>query len=82
MSIVPTALQCKNCKAIWTRQTVLDDACPQCGGEIVDITDTHTGQEFLRIISIPAEIRHTKLDKQTIYATGVSSIFSSHARKP
>ena len=82
MSIIPTALQCKRCKAIWTRQTVLDDACPQCGGEIVDITNTHTGKEFLRIIEIPAEIRFSHMTKKTIYATGASNIFSADDRKP
>ena len=82
MSIIPAALQCNNCKAIWTRQTVLDDACSQCGGEITDITNTHTGKEFLRIIEIPAEIRFTNMTKKTIYATGASNIFSADDRKP
>jgi len=78
----PSALQCKSCKAIWTRQTVLDDACPKCGGEILDITHTHTGKEFLRIIEIPAEIRFTNMHRKTIYATGASSLFSGDDRKP
>jgi len=68
------ALKCKTCAAIWTRQTILDDACPTCGGEIVDITHTNLGKEFLSIIEMPAELRST--NKQAIYATGPSSLIS------
>lgn len=75
------ALQCKNCKAIWTRHTILDDACPTCGGEIMDITNTRLGQEFLQIINVPEELRATKAERQPVYATGLSSLFSSYARK-
>jgi len=71
----PAALQCKKCKAMWTRRTVLDDTCSKCGGDILDITGTHIGQEFLRSIAIPVEIRLTK--ENAIYATGPSTIFSA-----
>jgi DNA polymerase II large subunit len=73
-----TALQCKKCSKIWTRRTLLDDACPECKGEIVDITHTAKGQEFLSIISIPTEIRTSPMDNQQIYATGPSNVFSVH----
>jgi len=72
-------LQCKDCKAIWTRQTILDDACPDCNGEIVDITNTPTGQEFLRTIQVPAEVIVTNAN--VIYATGPSSLFSADGGK-
>jgi len=75
-----TVLQCKDCKTTWIRQSILDDACLECSGEIVDITDTHTGQEFLRIIEIPAEIRFTTAN--AIYATGPSSLLSADMGKP
>jgi len=69
-----SAFQCKKCGSVWTRQTVLQDACPKCAGEIVDITETRVGKEFLRIISTPAELRSAI--KHNIYATGPSSVFS------
>ena len=75
------AFQCTKCSAMWTRRTLLQDACPQCGGEIRDVTDTVKGQEFLRIVSTPVELRSESLDNQNIYATGPSSLFASHARR-
>lgn len=71
-----TALQCRKCSKVWTRRTLLDDACPECKGEIVDITNTSTGQEFLRIISAPAELRSDSLKHTNIYATGPSMLFT------
>jgi len=76
-----TAFQCTKCSAMWTRRTLLEDACPQCKGEIKDITDTPNGQEFLRIVETPVELRSSSLGNQNIYTTGPSSIFSSHARQ-
>lgn len=73
-----SALQCKNCGSVWTRQTVLQDACPECAGEIVDITNTRLGKEFLSIIGAPGELRATS--KHNIYATGPSSIYSINDR--
>jgi len=55
----------------------LEDTCPQCGGEIVDITATKTGKEFLRIITAPAEIRLPNVKRPTIYATGGFNWFST-----
>lgn len=69
-----SALQCKKCGSVWTRQTVLQDACPECAGEIVDITNTRLGKEFLSIIGAPAELRSTS--RQDIYATGPSFLLS------
>lgn len=69
-----TALQCKDCQAIWTRHTLLEDSCPQCGGEVADITHTANGQKFLNII-IPNEEMQA-INKRIIYATGPSSLFS------
>lgn len=71
-----TALQCKQCSKIWTRRTLLDDACPECKGEIVDITHTATGKEFLRIISAPAELRSDSLKHTNLYTTGPSILFT------
>lgn len=71
-----TALQCKKCSKIWTRRTLLDDACPECKGEIIDITNTPNGQEFLRIIHMPAELLSLSQDQKNIYATGPTSIFT------
>ena len=76
-----TVFKCLKCEALWTRRTILQDVCPQCGGEITDVTDTRVGQEFLNIIEVPAELRAGPLDQQPIYATGPSSLFSVHARK-
>lgn len=73
--------QCTKCSAMWTRRTLLEDACPQCKGEIKDVTNTDRGQEFLRIVSTPVEFRSESLGNQVIYATGPSSLFASHARK-
>lgn len=76
-----SVFQCTKCAAMWTRRTLLDDACPECKGEIKDVTDTAKGQEFLRIVSTPVELRSESLQHQNIYATGPSSLFASHARK-
>lgn len=70
-----TALQCKQCSKVWTRRTLLDDACPECKGEIVDITHTPNGQKFLNIISAPPELCSASLPAQNIYTTGPSSLF-------
>lgn len=71
-----TALQCKQCSKVWTRRTLLDDACPECKGEVMDITHTPNGQKFLSIITIPAELRYGPMDNQQIYATGPSILLS------
>lgn len=71
-----TALQCKKCSKVWTRRTLLDDACPECKGEIVDITHTATGKEFLRIIQTPVELRSESLKQTNIYTTGPSMLLS------
>lgn len=71
-----SALQCKKCGSVWTRQTVLQDACPTCAGEIVDITNTRLGQQFLSIIGAPGELRATS--RQDIYATGPSFLLSAN----
>ena len=82
IELMPTATvyQCTRCAAMWTKQTLIDAACPECSGEVKDISDTHTGQEFLRIVKTPDEIRFTNMDKKISYASGASSIFSSIAR--
>lgn len=71
-----TAFQCKQCSKMWTRRTLLDDACPECEGEVTDITKTSRGQEFLSIVEMPAELLSLSLDQQFIYATGPSNILS------
>lgn len=73
-----TALQCKKCSAVWTQRTLLDDACPTCGGEVVDITSTAMGEKFLNII-IPAE-EVKAMNKQNIYTTGPSSLLSPRSK--
>jgi hypothetical protein len=72
-----TALKCKKCSAIWTPQTIFNDACPECEGEIVDITNTRVGQQFLSIIGMPDEIRTTS--KHNIYATGPSFLLGGNS---
>ena len=76
-----SVFQCTQCLAMWTRRTLLEDACPQCRGEIKDVTDTSKGQEFLRIVSTPVEFRSESLSNQNIYTTGPSSLFASYARE-
>jgi hypothetical protein len=61
---------------MWTRGTLLQDACPECEGEVRDITNTSKGQMFLSIIAAPAELRSSSLKQQNIYATGPSLIFT------
>jgi hypothetical protein len=70
--------KCKQCTTLWTRRTILQDVCPECGGEIEDVTNTSHGQEFLGIIAMPDELRYGPLDNRQIYATGPSSLFSSN----
>jgi DNA polymerase II large subunit len=70
--------KCNQCTALSTRRTILQDACPECGGEIQDVTETPNGQKFLSIIAMPVELRYGPLDNRQIYATGPSSLFSSN----
>jgi hypothetical protein len=59
---------------VWTRRTLLDDACPECKGAVKDITDTPNGKKFLSIIIPAEEVR--AMNKKTLYATGPSSLLS------
>jgi hypothetical protein len=60
---------------MWTRRTLLEDACPECGGEVSDVTETSNGKKFLQIIT-PVEFKSASLPSQNIYATGPSALLS------
>lgn len=71
-----TVFQCTKCQGLHARKSILQDVCPTCGGEIVDVTHTRAGRKFLNNTAIPTELRHSPLDGQNVYATGPSNLFS------